>query len=212
MGLTPEQMEELQELSEAATRLDRDIQELLQQRQEISARAGELTAIQMRQRQVAIKKAAPVNSTMDPELLSRWLITKVQRLEDENLVALEGKLRSPRIMPGMVPIMINDDGYCTQLVIHVDADRFQAMVGASIEDEGHRSQPGYNEELHASTVILALMGEHPITLAAQCQPGEIKWMFGAPGYPHPDNIGDLIATARETGAWLHPRIGEIPHF
>lgn len=212
MGLTPEQIQELRDLSETATRLDADIQRLLQQRQEISARAGTLTAIQMRQRQDEIKKAAPATSDMDLELLSRWLITKVQRLEDENLVALEGRLRSPRIMPGMVPIMINDDGYCTQLVIHFDADRFQGMVGVSLEEEGRRTQAGYDEELHASTVIVALMGEFPITLAEQCQPGEIKWMFGAPGYPHPDNIGDLIATARETGAWLHPRIGEIPHF
>lgn len=211
MGLTPEQIQELRDLSETATRLDADIQELLQQRQEISARAGTLTAIQMQQRQVEIKKAAPATSDMDLELLSRWLIIKVQRLEDENLVALEGRLRSPRIIPGMVPIMINDDGYCTQLVIHVDADRFQGMVGVSIEDEGHRSQPGYDEELHASTVIVALMGEFLITLAEQCQPGEIKWLFDAPGYPHPDNLGALIAMAQETGAWLHPQIDEIPH-
>ncbi|WP_293951511.1 hypothetical protein [uncultured Corynebacterium sp.] len=211
MGLTPEQMLELQELSEAATRLDRDIQELLQQRQEISARAGNLTAIQMRQRQDEIKKASPATSDMDLELLSRWLITKVQRLEDENLIALKGRFRAPHIMPGMVPIMINDDGYCTQLVIHFDADHFQGMVGVSLEEEGRRTQAGYDEELHASTIIVALMGEFPITLAEQCQPGEIKWLFDAPGYPHPDNLGALIAMAQETGAWLHPQIDEIPH-
>lgn len=211
MGLTPEQMQELQELSEAVTHLDANIQELLQQRQEISARAGNLTAIQMRQRADEIKKATPATSDMDLELLSRWLIAKIQRLEDENLVALEGRLRAPHIMPGMVPIMISYDGYCTQLVIHFDADRFQSMVGVSLEEEGRRTQAGYDEELHASTVLVALMGEFPITLAEQCQPGEIKWLFDAPGYSHPDNLGDLIAMAQKTGAWLHPRIDEIPH-
>lgn len=211
MGLTPEQMQELQELSKSATRLDADIQRLLQERQEISARAGNLTAIQMRQRADEIKKATPATSDMDLELLSRWLITKVQRLEDENLVALEGRLRAPRIMPGMVPIMINDGGYCTQLMIHVDADRFQGMVGVSLEEEGRRTQAGYDEELHASTIIVALMGEFPVTLAEQCRPGEIKWLFDVPGYPHPDNLGALIAMAQETGAWLHPQIDEIPH-
>ncbi len=96
--------------------LDAEIQRLLQKRQD------------------EIKKASPATSDMDLELLSRWLITKVQRLEDENLVALEGRLRAPHIMPGMVPIMINDDGYCTQLVIHFDADHFQGMVGVSLEE------------------------------------------------------------------------------
>ncbi|NLZ56972.1 MAG: hypothetical protein GX898_01455 [Corynebacterium sp.] len=211
MGMTPEQMLELQELIKARTHLEADLQRLLQELQEISARAGNLTAIQMRQRQDEIKKASPATSDMDLELLSRWLITKVQRLEDENLIALKGRLRAPHIMPGMVPIMINDDGYCTQLVIHFDADHFQGMVGVSLEEEGRRTQAGYDEELHASTIIVALMGEFPITLAEQCQPGEIKWLFDAPGYPHPDNLGALIAMAQETGAWLHPQIDEIPH-
>lgn len=211
MGMTPEQMLELQELIKARTHLEADLQRLLQELQEISARAGNLTAIQMRQRQDEIKKASPATSDMDLELLSRWLITKVQRLEDENLIALKGRLRAPHIMPGMVPIMINDDGYCTQLVIHFDADHFQGMVGVSLEEEGRRTQAGYDEELHASTIIVALMGEFPITLAEQCQPGEIKWLFDAPGYPHPDNLGALIAMAQETDAWLHPQIDEIPY-
>lgn len=211
MGMTPEQMLEFQELIKARTHLEADLQRLLQELQEISARAGNLTAIQMRQRQDEIKKASPATSGMDLELLSRWLITKVQRLEDENLIALKGRFRAPHIMPGMVPIMINDDGYCTQLVIHFDTEQFQGMVGFSFDDRGGQGQPEYDEKDHAEFLGLLLMGEYPVTLAEQCEPGEIKWFLKTAGYAHPDNIGDLITAGQTFGAWLHPRIEEIPH-
>lgn len=212
MGLTSKQLRELHELEERAAWLDAAIQKLFLERQQVFQRTEDLNMIRLEGLQSERMKEAPTASTMDLEVLAHWLTVQVQRLEDENLGYTDsGVPRSHRVMPGMVPIMVNDDGYCTQMVVYFDSDQLPGMVGFSFEDRGGQGQPEYDEKDHAEFLGLLLMGEYPVTLAEQCEPGEIKWFFRTPGYSHPDNIGDLITTAQAFGAWLHPRIREISH-
>ncbi|MGP6174100.1 hypothetical protein [Corynebacterium sp. A21] len=207
---TPEESQRLDELDKAANKIDNQIHRLLAEREHLMAEAGKITtAIEERVRP-EITTTVPRDAGMNLELLASWLALKVQRLEDENLWGLEGRLRDPRIMPGMELIMVWDDGYCTQLVIHFDADRFQGLVGYSLEDQGQRWQPDYDEQRHAEFTAVLLMGEYPIKFAQECRLGEINWASRAPGYPHPESIGELVDLAQRNGAWLHPRISEIP--
>ena len=209
MDITPEQSRQLRELDAAASALDREIQRLLAERQKITAQAGEITLAQEQRRGAERKKNILHQTGLDPELLARLLTVKIQRLEDENLWGIDGLLRGPRIMPGMVPVMVSDAGYCTQLVVHFDVDRFQGAVGFSIEDDGRRAQPGYDEKSHAEYIGVSLMGEYPVRLAEGCRRGEVKWLFEAAGYSLPQTIKELTALAQREGAWLHPRISEI---
>ncbi|WP_293951512.1 hypothetical protein [uncultured Corynebacterium sp.] len=212
MRLTSMQMQELHELEERAAWLDAEIQKLLLERQQVFQRTEDLNMIRLEGLQSERMKEAPTTSTMELEVLAHWLTVQVQRLEEENLGRTgSGVPRSYRVLPGMVPIMVNDDGYCTQLVIHFDTEQFQGMVGFSFDDRGGQGQPEYDEKDHAEFLGLLLMGEYPVTLAEQCEPGEIKWFLKTAGYAHPDNIGDLITAGQTFGAWLHPRIEEIPH-
>lgn len=175
MRLTSKQMQELHELEELAAWLDAEIQKLLVERQQVFQRTEDLNMIRLEGLQSEGMKEVPTASTMDLERLAHWLTVRVQRLEDENLGRTgSGTPRSYRVMPGMVPIMVNDDGYCTQMVIHFDTDHLQGMVGFSFDDRGGEGQPEYDEKDHAEFLSLLLMGEYPVALAEQCEPGEIK--------------------------------------
>lgn len=212
MRLTSKQMRELRELNEQAEWLDAEMQKLLLERQQVFQRIEDLDMIRLDGLQVERRLTASTATTMNLEVLAHWLSIQMQRLEEENLGhTSSGTPRNYRVMPGMVPIMVNDDGYCTQMVVHFDSGQLQGMVGFSFDDRGGQGQPEYDEKDHAEFLGLLLMGEYPVTLAEQCEPGEIKWFFRTPGYSHPDSIGDLITTAQAFGAWLHPRIREISH-
>lgn len=207
---TPEESQRLHELDKAASKLDGEIHRLLVERQHLMAEAGKITAALEERLRPEMIEVVPGDEGMDLELLARWLTLHVQRLEGENLWGLEGRLRGPRIMPGMEPVMVWFDGFCTQLVIHFDVDRFQGLVGYSWEDQGQRGEPGYVERRHAEFISMLLMGDFPINFAQQCRPGEIIWALRVPGYLHPENIDELVDVAQRNGAWLHPRISEIP--
>lgn len=200
----------MHEIDQAATALDHEMHRLLAERQHLMAEAGEITAAIEERVRPEITTTVPRDAGMDLELLARWLTLHIQRLEGENLWKLEGRLRNPRIMPGMEPVMVWFDGFCTQLVIHFDVDRFQGLVGYSWADQAQRGEPGYVEQRYSEFIGLLLMGEYPIKLAQQCHPGEIIWALRVPGYLHPDNIDELVDLAQRNGAWLHPRISEIP--
>lgn len=58
---------------------------------------------------------------------------------------------------------------------------------------------------------MLLRGEFPIKLARQCRSGEIIWGSQVQDYAHPDNLDELVGLAQRTGAWLHPRLAELPH-
>lgn len=200
----------MHEIDQDATALDYEIHRLLAQRQHLMDEAGKITtALEERARPDATKVQARDTGT-DLGLLAQWLTLHVQRLEGENLWGLEGLLREPRIMPGMAPVMVWFDGLCTQLVIHFDVDRFQGLVGYAFDEHGPPGEPGDMEQRRAEFIGVLLRGEYPINLAHRCHPGEIIWAFRVPGYLHPDNIDELVDLAQRNGAWLHPKIGEIP--
>lgn len=207
---TPEESHRLHELDKAASKLDGEIHRLLAERQRLMAEAGEITAAIEERVRPEITTTVPRDAGMDLELLARWLTLHIQRLEGENLWELEGRLRDPRIMPGMAPVMVWFDGVYTQLVIHFDVDRFQGLVGYSWEDQGHRGDDGNVEQRHAEFISMLLMGDFPINFVQQCRPGEIIWALRVAGYTHPENLDELLDVAQRNGAWLHPRLSEIP--